>query len=226
LQLLGFDHTYDKRLYDYLVCHDPGGAQRHLLGVTADFIRASAHFLENHDEARVATILSPPEHRAAALLTLGLPGLRLLHDGQLEGARVKTPVQLGLQRAEPPQPDIESFYSKLLRTIKRTSLGRGEGKVLAPRQAWPENPTAQNFVVVEWSSGPDRLELVVVNLAAHRGQCYVTLTAENLSRFNWEMRDLLGEEVYQRYGDDLQRQGLYLDLPAHGAQLFQFEPSI
>ena len=33
------------------------------------------------------------------------------------------------------------------------------------------------------------------------------------------MKDLLGQESYQRSGDDLQVQGLYLDLPAHGAQL-------
>ena len=38
------------------------------------------------------------------------------------------------------------------------------------------------------------------------------------------MKDLLGQERYKRSGDDLQNQGLYLDLPAHGAQLFHFEP--
>ena len=38
------------------------------------------------------------------------------------------------------------------------------------------------------------------------------------------MKDLLGPEVLQTIGDDLQTQGLYLNLPAHGAQLFHFEP--
>ena len=38
------------------------------------------------------------------------------------------------------------------------------------------------------------------------------------------MKDLLGQEYYKRSGDDLQNQGLYLDLPAHGAQLFHFQP--
>jgi hypothetical protein len=226
LQSLGFGFTYDKRLYDYLVYRNSDRVQRHLCGVTAEFINASAHFLENHDEARIATILPPPEHRAAALLTLGLPGLRLLHEGQLNGARIKTPIQLGRRPAESPRPEIESFYLKLLRTLEATAVGHGEGKVLAPRSAWPENPTAQNFVVVEWQSQPDDYDLVVVNLSAHRGQCYVTLTGPNLAKHNWEMQDLLGEEIYHRYGDDLQRQGLYLDLPGHGAQLFHFKPAI
>jgi hypothetical protein len=38
------------------------------------------------------------------------------------------------------------------------------------------------------------------------------------------MNDLLGSEEYQRFGDDLQKQGLYLDLPEYGAQLFRFVP--
>jgi hypothetical protein len=226
LQSLGFDYTYDKRLYDYLVYRDSSQVQRHLLGVTAGFIDASAHFLENHDEARIATILSATEHRPAALLTLGLPGLRLLYEGQLNGARVRTPIQLGRRPAEPSEPEIESLYLKLLATLKGTAVGQGERKILAPRPAWPGNSTAQNFVVVEWQTQSGDCDLVVVNLAAHRSQCYVTLTAANLSRHNWEMRDLIGEEIYHRSGDDLQEQGLYLDLPAHGAQLFRFKPAI
>ena len=47
---------------------------------------------------------------------------------------------------------------------------------------------------------------------------------ELFERHYWAMTDLLGEERYKRSGDDLQNQGLYLDLPAHGAQLFHFEP--
>src|SRR5438876_12231421 len=92
LQSLGFDYTYDKRLYDYLVYRNATEVQRHLLGVTPEFVSASAHFLENHDEPRIASILSLPEHRAAVLLTLGPPGLRLLPGGQLPGARLNIPV--------------------------------------------------------------------------------------------------------------------------------------
>src|SRR5207247_8490354 len=114
LQSLGFDYTYDKRLYDHLVYRNATEVQRHLLGVTPEFVTASAHFLENHDEPRIASILSLAEHRAAALLTFGLPGLRLLHDGQLTGARIKIPVQLARRPAEPAQPEIVTFYPQLM----------------------------------------------------------------------------------------------------------------
>jgi len=38
------------------------------------------------------------------------------------------------------------------------------------------------------------------------------------------MQDLLGTEQYERSGPELNNRGLYLDLPAYGAQLFFFKP--
>ena len=34
----------------------------------------------------------------------------------------------------------------------------------------------------------------------------------------------MGEQTYERRGDDLAREGLYLDLRPHGTQLFHFSP--
>jgi hypothetical protein len=224
LQSLGFDYTYDKSLYDGLVAHDPAGVQRHLHGLTADALAGRAHFLENHDEPRVATLLSLAEHRAGALLILGLPGMRFLHEGQLTGARLKMPVQLGRRAAEPVSAEIEKLYAKLLAALPGTAVGQGKGELCKPRDAWSGNLTAQSFVIVQWQKQAPEFDLVVVNLAPNRSQCYVPLSVENLATHNWEMKDLLGAEAYKRSGDDLQSQGLYLDLPAHGAQLFHFHP--
>ncbi|PYK62601.1 MAG: alpha-amylase, partial [Verrucomicrobia bacterium] len=170
------------------------------------------------------SILSLPEHRAAALLTLGLPGMRLVHYGQMTGARIKLPVQLRRRPPEPLRLEIETFYQRLLALLKTSAVGRGKSDLLRPRPAWPDNPTAQNFVVVQWQSQPDCFDLLVVNLAPHRSQCFVSLTVDGLTRRNWLLKDLLGHEEHQRFGDDLQNQGLYLDVDGHGAQLFHFAP--
>jgi hypothetical protein len=224
LQGLGFDYTYDKALYDSLVTRDPAGAQRHLLGMSSEAVAGSAHFLENHDEPRIASILSPAEHRAAALLILGLPGMRFLHDGQLAGARRKIPVQLARRLEEPGQVEIRDLYDQLLTTLPGSAVGQGRGELLKPRAAWSDNPTAQNFVIVQWQSRALGFEVVAVNLAPHRSQCYAPLKVQDLTAHNWAMKDMVGQEFYKRSGDDLQNQGLYLDMPAHSAQLFQFEP--
>jgi hypothetical protein len=224
LQALGFDYTYDKTLYDGLVSRDAAGAQRHLLGMAAETLAGSAHFLENHDEPRIASILSAAEQRAAALLILGLPGMRFLHDGQLSGARLRIPVQLSRGPEEPGQAEVAAIYDRLLMTLPRTAVGQGSGALSQPRPAWSGNLSAQNFIIVHWQRQAPEFDLVVVNLSPNRSQCYAPLRLEHLATHNWAMTDLLGEERYKRSGDDLQNQGLYLDLPAHGAQLFHFEP--
>src|SRR5437868_4953469 len=65
LQRLGFDFTYDKELYDQLVNGTARDLRRHLAKDLDEQVR-SVHFLENHDEPRLAHELDLPR-RAAAL---------------------------------------------------------------------------------------------------------------------------------------------------------------
>lgn len=224
LQEVGFDFTYDKKLYDHLLARRSTEASRHLLTLGPPFLEASAHFIENHDERRVATALSWSEHRAAGLVVAGLPGLRFFHEGQLTGARRHVSVHLGRRPAEDPQPAITAWYEYLLTALGVSAVGRGQGRLLTPHPAWPGNPTAANFVLVQWQAGPESFDLVVVNLAPHDSQCYAPLTVAGLAGRNWNLKNMLGTEVYERAGDDLQQSGLYLDVPGHGAQLLHFEP--
>jgi hypothetical protein len=226
LQTLGFNFTYDKALYDELAFHDPSAITHHLLDeCSASFIANSAHFLENHDERRAASIFYPAEHRAAALLVLGLPGLRLLHGGQLEGAQIRTPVQLLRRQRESPNAEVEKIYNELLRGLQESAVGRGEAALLRARAAWPNNQTWRNFILVQWQSHPGEFDLVVVNLVPQRGQCYVPLTVPELAQHHWSVRDRLGTERHYRVGADLERQGFFLDVGPYAAQLFHFEPS-
>ena len=221
LQELGFDYTYDKHVYDCLMHHQLGELQRHLGEAPASYVARSAHFLENHDEPRVATRLSPAEQWAAALVILGLPGMGFLQEGQLTGARVRVPVQLGRRPREAMAGRIGEMYEELLRVRAGSALANGEGRVLRPEAAWTDNPTAQNFVVTQWQIEPGEFDLVVVNLAAHRSQCRVRLEIAGLAGRQWTLRDRLGTEVYERSGDEMAGAGLFLDLPEHGSQIFQ-----
>ena len=86
LQQQGFNYTYDKRLYDRLRVGDPRPIREHL-HAELDFQSRLAHFLENHDEPRAASTFDPAVHRAAAVVTYFIPGLRLFHQGQFEGKK-------------------------------------------------------------------------------------------------------------------------------------------
>lgn len=222
---LGFDYTYDKALYDAVTRRDAGAVTNRLRNVPPRFVESGVHFLENHDEPRIASLLSLPEHRAAALLMLALPGMRFLQDGQLAGALVQNPVQLSRRRREDPRTDIRNMYEQCLSALQRSAIGRGRWKLLLPREAWAGNPTAQNIVLVQWQDQSPGFDLAAVNLAPCRSQCYAQLSVENLAGSDWLMKDLLGREEYRRPGTELQSRGLYLDLAEHGAQLFQLNPT-
>ncbi len=225
LQQLGFDYTYDKWLYDHLANDNYAETQNHLLDVEPAFLTRSVHFLENHDEQRAATRFTLKEHLGAALLTFGLPGMRFFHEGQMAGARIRLPVHLSRRPVEAEDAQVTWFYKTLLAALDATDVGHGACEILRPRSAWSDNSTDHGFVVVQWQTTPAAFDLIVVNLAAQQGQCYVTPTIPGLARHEWKMKDLLGDEKYWRNGHEMLTRGLYLALPPRGAQLFRFTPT-
>ena len=97
-----------------------------------EVLARSVHFLENHDEPRAAGVFSLAEYRAALTLICGLPGMRLFHYGQLEGARVDLPVQLSRRTVEQTNTEIAAFIFGLLKIVRGTSIGSGDWKLLTP----------------------------------------------------------------------------------------------
>jgi hypothetical protein len=220
LQELGFDFTYDKELYDLLLSRNAAGVRHHLLSLPPRVLARGAHFIENHDERRVASVLSPPEHFAALMVVLGLPGLRFLHEGQLEGARERVPVQL-TRRAGWKDPDIAALYGRALEVLRRAGIGRGDGTLLEPGAAWPDNPTGLNVVLAQWGAATSGCHLLAVNLASHASQCHAPVMLPGPQPGKWRVRDCLGPPDRSPDEIEVASRGLYLDLPAHGVQLLE-----
>jgi hypothetical protein len=216
LQALGFDYTYDKRIYDLLVERRGVELQRYLLGAASGFLSASAHFLENHDEARIAALLIPAEQRAAALLTLGLPGMRMLYEGQLEGRRLRVPVQFARWPDEPPDEQIQSMYGQLFAALKESAVGRGDWKILRP-----EEPDGEEVVIIQWRNSPGQFDLVVVNLAPVPARCRIRPDIREFHARDWLIRNALDNESISPTSCEIQSGELHLDLPAHAAQLLR-----
>jgi hypothetical protein len=218
LQQAGFDYTYDKRLYDRLEAGNGHAVHDHLLA-TPEFQDHSMRFLENHDEPRAAGTFPPAKHRAAALITFTVPGLRLFYEGQLEGRKAFVSMHLGRRPVEVPDPEIRAFYQQLLACLRRPEPHEGAWRMHACRPAWEGNPTSGQFYVATWDSAGGRL-LAVVNYGGNQGQCYVTLPLQGLAGKQVTLVDLLGEARYERDGSGLTGNGLYLDMPAWGYNLF------
>ncbi len=134
LQQLGFDYTYDKRLYDRLVDEDSESLRAHLRA-TFEFQRRLTRFIENHDERRAVTTFGPERSRTAAVLALTLPGMRLVHEGQIEGRQVKIPIQLGRRPAEPSDLLTKAHYERLLRALSDAVFHEGAWQLLDTQPA-------------------------------------------------------------------------------------------
>lgn len=126
LQWLGFDFTYDKKLYDLLSHASPWDVSGYLQWVDARYLARSVHFIENHDEERAA-VRFRGRSRAAAILSYALPGAPFVHQGQMEGFAEKLPVQrLRPLTQETPEPELQMFYLRLLSCIKDPVFREGE----------------------------------------------------------------------------------------------------
>jgi glycosidase len=220
---LGFDYAYDKKLYDFVVHDHAWDMAPHLYGLGPHNARR-AHFLENHDEPRIASKVDIELHRAAALLMMALPGMRFLHDGQLEGRKTFARIQLSRRKPEDVDEEVKALYDKLLPAVAESAIGRGIPTLIQCKRAWEDNASAQCFTIIQWQhpGRDDRFDLAVINLASHRAQCWAQLTAHGLMGGQWQLQDRLGPERWIREGDDLAMSGLFLDVPPRAAQLFAF----
>jgi hypothetical protein len=224
LQKLGFDYTYDKTLYDRLL-HEGASAVRDHLKAELDYQRHSARFIENHDEQRAAhTLPNESWHCAAAMIAATVPGMLLLHEGQLDGRKVKIPVQLGRRPKEELSSATQAFYRGLLRSLRGDVIQAGEWQLLEHHAAWQNNSSYQNIIAHSWKRGKD-MRLVVVNYAPMNSQCYVTVNLDGIDDASLEFRDLLSQAVFVRDRVGLQSKGMYFDLPGYGFHFFDVRPA-
>ncbi|MGA9262009.1 MAG: alpha-amylase family glycosyl hydrolase, partial [Desulfobacterales bacterium] len=174
LQQQGFDYTYDKRLYDRLREGHARPVREHFFA-GLDYQNKLARFLENHDEPRASAAFEPRVHRAAAVVTYVIPGLRFFHQGQFEGRKKRISPHLVRVPEESPDKEIEAFYDHLLAILRKPIVKSGEWQWLACQPAWDENGSWDSFVAHSWlGTGGERM-LIAVNYASHPSQCYIRL---------------------------------------------------
>jgi glycosidase len=213
LQQQGFHYTYDKRLLDRLHHGDPGQARGHLQA-DPGYSAKLARFLENHDEARSVAEFGH-RIRAAAALTFTLPGLRFLFDGQLEGADVRPPVQLGRWPEGPDRPDIRDLYARLLKVIDQPLFHDGEWYLLDVDGAG--DTTNRDLIAFAWRHGKD-LAVVVGNITDHEAQGLVQI-GDLPEAETFDLNDQLSDQSHQWTRADLGH-GLYVRLHSGDAHLF------
>lgn len=210
LQEMGFDFTYDKALYDRLRYSTPEDIRSYLTGAY-NYQRRTARFIENHDEMRAVAAFGRERSMAAALIVATLPGLRLFHDGQLEGRRIRLPVQLAREPEEPLDDELARFYGRLLEICDAPAFHEGEWAIMDVGQAWHGSRSNANLLAWRWRHS-DRLKVVVVNYSAEPSQGRLRLLLPPEVSGPIAFHDELNDEEYIRNPDEIRREGLYVEL--------------
>ena len=218
LQQQGFDFCYDKKLYDRLEHSNAESVRLHLCADLA-YQDKLLRFIENHDEPRAAATFSPARQRVAAVTMATLPGVRLFHEGQFEGRKVRPPVFLGRRPDEPLDQELQSFYNALLGIINNPVFREGQWS-LCEHSGWPDNASYQNLVAWSWRKGDHRY-LIITNHSDSTVQSRVQIPWEDLRGETWRLSDVLSGATYDRDGDEMHSPGLYVELGPWDCSFFQ-----
>lgn len=153
----GFDYCYDKTLYDLLLANSPNEIYGYLSSL-GDSQKQLCRFIENHDEQRAAAVYPSDRQRAAAVVIATLPGMHLLHDGQMEGFKTKIPVHVNHGPQESADNTLKAFYENLIHASMTWEKDAYDWHL------WHmEN---KNVLAWEWRNDDTR-HIVVVNYTDH-----------------------------------------------------------
>lgn len=217
LQQQGFDHCYDKRLYDRLL-HDSADTVRAHLGADPSFQRGLVRFLENHDELpgrrHPARRPGPGGGRGG-----GDPaGRDPLARGPVRGppgaaARVPEAQAAGARRRAP---------ARLLRptAARRCRRTQGDWRPLTPTGR-TDNDTYRDLLAWTWTHA-DARHLVVVNDSDRPARARLPLPWDDLRGRVCRATDLLTGAVYDRDGDELADCGLFVSLEGWGCHVLKW----
>lgn len=160
LLYFGFDYVYDRRPLTILKesisnSYNLDHLRGYLGDNTEEFLKHTAHFVENHDEPRAAFTLGGQQQAfVGAVAVSTIPGLRFFYFGQFEGFSAKLDVQLRRATKQAPNTALRQQYVRLTHVLKRSVFHSGTWALIDTRTlcAW------------RWSSSTGKV-LIVINFS-------------------------------------------------------------
>ncbi len=219
LQQLGFDFTYDKKLYDRLKDGSVSSIRGHL-NAEYSYQMKSIRFIENHDEERAITTFGAEKMRATAVIISTIQGMKLFFDGQFDGRKIKLPIQLKRFPQEKINKEIKIFYDKLLDITKDKIFYEGEWRQLQPLPAWYLNTSNENFLTWMWTLKTER-RLIVINYSNFTSQCRIKFDVTGFGEMI-NLIDVFDNKKYLRSTEEIITHGLYVELHPYHFHIFTF----
>ena len=115
-------------------------------------------------------------------------------------------------------PGLADFYARLLRETSRDAFRNG-GWSLCDASGWPDNQTCRNILAWCWEEDGERF--LFVDFSGERSQARVHVRWDDLRGGQWRLKDVLADEFFDRSGDEMQAEGVFVDLGPWGCHVFE-----
>mgnify|MGYP002336134975 CR=1 FL=1 len=220
----GFNFVYDKTFYDRVMEDDVQHLRDHLVA-SIDYQKHMVRFLENHDEPRAYDRLGPEKSFPAATLICTLPGACLLHQGQFQGYLVKLPVQISRAPVEEDHADLYDHYLKLLKETRDPIYQNGQWYLFDLNSAGEDDETYFNLLAYGWrDEAKGNYRLMVVNITPMASYARLPLGFwGELAGSRWILHDVGDGATYERDGDEMTGEGLFIELKPFESHIFRFQ---
>ncbi len=224
LYKLGFDFTYDKRLYDRLKNSSPEDIRGHLRA-EMEYQVQCVRFIENHDEVRAAAAMGTKKACAAAVTALTVPGLRMVFDGQIKGKKIKLPIQLAREPREEWDEQAKKFYDILLRQADDRVFHDGEWRLLEVTPVYEGDESCGNVIAWSWTLGGE-VRVVAVNYSdvPSHARLAVKLPQGGFGQ-TVDVTDVLSVKKNRLSAEELVYQGLPVAFSPWEASIYSFSVS-
>ncbi|MFW9952835.1 MAG: hypothetical protein ACFFKA_22160, partial [Candidatus Thorarchaeota archaeon] len=179
-------------------------------------------FIENHDEDRAINVFGKEASKAAAIITLTLPGARLIFEGQTHGHQIKLPVQLRRSPTEEEDIQLIEFYEKLLQIIPGKRYNNAKWSLCTVTPVNSEDLSYKNIIAYQWVLN-DELLIIVVNYSLIKSKAHIKLDNSKIKSFNYTFFDLLNDSHYSYKAEDLKEYGLFVELDDWKGHIFKMK---
>ncbi len=224
LQKQGFDYCYDKTFYDRLIHDNAQSVKGHLQG-DWDYQRKLVRFIENHDEKRAIEVFGEEKSKAAAVLTLTLPGAHLIHEDQMNGYKIKLPIQLGRKINEEKNRNLLRFYQNLLKAAPGRAFSEGNWELCNIVQIDNDDISSRNLIAYQWWL-EENFRLVIVNFSEYTSRGHIRIKNVDYGTNEYEFIDLLNQKQYSNKSENLEKYGLYVELTPWSGHIFNIKKKI
>ncbi len=148
--------------------------------------------------------------RTVPLTVFVLPRQTVLLAGSADNA---------LRVLEEANPELQDFYARLMRAVASPVIREGEWR-LCEWSGWPDNRSFENLVAWTWTKDRE-CSLIVINLSEHTVQGRVHVRWPEFRNGKAILSDALSGSTYERDGNDMLAEGLYVELPPWRQHFFQ-----